>query len=277
MRFVDQKFIKHLETFNFSKIVAQWQQQHTYSYILVLIQANCQEKIWLDCLQQDKTPVLLFDSPCCLNKLAKARKMRKPPGTLGLKKFGPGKIWVKNVWTQNTCILAFLHTFILISENPTRTQNFFFDQKTFLKIIQFIEKIYNHILGQVFWVQTFSIQILPGPNFFKPSVPGGLRIFRAFASLFLCTLPLHSFIHRGATCSWWPLVLATFSSCSSSSPATSSSITSFTRGPFDDDWLCPLDASFLYQSNSWFQPYKLQSVEHNQRIPLLPALVHISR
>ena len=30
-----------------------------------------------------------------INKLAKARKMRKPPGTLGLKKFGPGKIWVK--------------------------------------------------------------------------------------------------------------------------------------------------------------------------------------
>ena len=37
---------------------------------------------------------------------------------------------------------------------------------------------------QVFWVETFSTQILPGPNFFKPSVPGGLRIFRAFASLF---------------------------------------------------------------------------------------------
>ena len=30
-----------------------------------------------------------------INKLAKARKMRKPPGTLGLKKFGPGKFWVK--------------------------------------------------------------------------------------------------------------------------------------------------------------------------------------
>ena len=36
----------------------------------------------------------------CLNrnKLAKARKMRKPPGTLGLKKFGPGKLRVKKVW-----------------------------------------------------------------------------------------------------------------------------------------------------------------------------------
>ena len=38
---------------------------------------------------------------------------------------------------------------------------------------------------QVFWVETFSTQILPGPNFFKPSILGGLRIFRAFASLFL--------------------------------------------------------------------------------------------
>ena len=37
---------------------------------------------------------------------------------------------------------------------------------------------------QVFWVKTFLTQILPGPNFFKPRVPGGLRIFRAFASLF---------------------------------------------------------------------------------------------
>ena len=59
------------------------------------------------------------------NKLAKARKMRKPPGTLGLKKFGPGKIWVENVSTQNTCILAFLHTFVLISGNPTKTKNIF--------------------------------------------------------------------------------------------------------------------------------------------------------
>ena len=38
---------------------------------------------------------------------------------------------------------------------------------------------------QVFWVQTFSTQRLPSPNFFKLSVPGGLRIFRAFASLFV--------------------------------------------------------------------------------------------
>ena len=36
---------------------------------------------------------------------------------------------------------------------------------------------------QVFSVQFFLTQILPGPNFFKPSEPGGLRIFRAFTSL----------------------------------------------------------------------------------------------
>ena len=33
-----------------------------------------------------------------LNKLAKARKTRKSPGTLGLKKFGLGKLWVKKVF-----------------------------------------------------------------------------------------------------------------------------------------------------------------------------------
>ena len=35
------------------------------------------------------------------SKLAKARKMCKPSGTLGLKKLGPGKFWVKNIWAQN--------------------------------------------------------------------------------------------------------------------------------------------------------------------------------
>ena len=52
----------------------------------------------------------LFLAQSIINKLAKARKMRKPPGTLGLKKFWPDKIWVKNVWTQ---ILAYLHSCIL--------------------------------------------------------------------------------------------------------------------------------------------------------------------
>ena len=78
------------------------------------------------------------------NKLAKARKMRKPPGKLGLKKFGPCKIWVENVSTQNTCILAFLHTFVLISGNPTKTQNIFIyfltELDDFKKIIFFLVK-----------------------------------------------------------------------------------------------------------------------------------------
>ena len=38
------------------------------------------------------------------NKLAKARKTRKSPGTLGLKKFGPGKLRVEKVWAQNIFI-----------------------------------------------------------------------------------------------------------------------------------------------------------------------------
>ena len=33
--------------------------------------------------------------PNMINKLAKARKMRKPPGKLSLKKFGLGNLWVK--------------------------------------------------------------------------------------------------------------------------------------------------------------------------------------
>ena len=38
------------------------------------------------------------------NKLAKARKTRKSLGTLSLKKFGPGKLWVEKVWAQNISI-----------------------------------------------------------------------------------------------------------------------------------------------------------------------------
>ena len=38
------------------------------------------------------------------NKLAKARKKRKLPGTLGLKKFWPGKLRVTKVWFQNIYI-----------------------------------------------------------------------------------------------------------------------------------------------------------------------------
>ena len=40
----------------------------------------------------------------CRNKLAKARKTRKSPGTLGLNKFGPGKLWFEKVWSQNIFI-----------------------------------------------------------------------------------------------------------------------------------------------------------------------------
>ena len=39
-----------------------------------------------------------------MNKLAKARKTRKSPRTLGLKKFGPGKLRVKKVWAENIFI-----------------------------------------------------------------------------------------------------------------------------------------------------------------------------
>ena len=44
-----------------------------------------------------------FIRACQQNKLTKARKMRKPPGTLSLKKIGLGNLWVEKVWTPNTC------------------------------------------------------------------------------------------------------------------------------------------------------------------------------
>ena len=51
-------------------------------------------------------PYLLYknDSDILKNKLAKARKTRKSPDTLGLKKFGPGKLWVEKVWSKNMFI-----------------------------------------------------------------------------------------------------------------------------------------------------------------------------
>ena len=62
---------------------------------------------------------------------------------------------------------------------------YFFRKCTFRKCI-FRKCIFWKCIAsmQVFWVQTFLTQWLPSPNFFKLSVPGGLRIFRAFASLF---------------------------------------------------------------------------------------------
>ena len=72
-----------------------------------------------------------------INKLAKARKMRKPPGTLGLKKFWPGKRFGSKMFGPK--ILAYLHTFILISGNPTKTQ----------KIEEKKEKIFFLIIIQV--------------------------------------------------------------------------------------------------------------------------------
>ena len=120
------------------------------------------------------------------NKLAKARKMRKPPGTLGLKKFGLGNLWSKKFGPK---ILAYLqYTF-----GKYTFRKYTFGKYTFRKYIFFREYTFSNFFFDlfgfsstysIFWAQTFSIQNLPNPNFFKSSVPGGLRIFRAFASLF---------------------------------------------------------------------------------------------
>ena len=48
-----------------------------------------------------------------LNKLAKARKTRKSPGTLSLNKFGPGKLWFEKVWAQFFLSISSLNWMIL--------------------------------------------------------------------------------------------------------------------------------------------------------------------
>ena len=62
------------------------------------------------------------------NKLAKARKTRKSPGKLSLKKFGPGKLQVEKVWARNifTNFLADVDNFkkIIFLNQPLPPTNF---------------------------------------------------------------------------------------------------------------------------------------------------------
>ena len=60
-------------------------------------------------------PYLLYknDSDILKNKLAKARKTRKSPDTLSLKKFGRGMLQVKKVWAINIFIDFSLNSIIL--------------------------------------------------------------------------------------------------------------------------------------------------------------------
>ena len=58
----------------------------------------CELGIITSTVGKQKTIALIFLS----YKLAKARKMRKPPGTLSLKKLRLGKLWIEKVWAQNT-------------------------------------------------------------------------------------------------------------------------------------------------------------------------------
>ena len=53
----------------------------------------CRWFTWLNITKKTKW----YTHPCS-NKLAKARKTRTSPSTLGLKKFGLGKLWVKKVF-----------------------------------------------------------------------------------------------------------------------------------------------------------------------------------
>ena len=68
------------------------------------------------------------------NKLAKARKMRKPAGTLGLKKFGPGKLWVtKNVGQKSFWVKkVFFGSKKIFGSRSIFGQKSFFVSKSFL-------------------------------------------------------------------------------------------------------------------------------------------------
>ena len=59
--------------------------------------AHCSEIFWGFEIWPNRDPVR---EKVIKNKLAKARKTRKSPGTLSLKKFGPGKLLVGKVWAQ---------------------------------------------------------------------------------------------------------------------------------------------------------------------------------
>ena len=83
-----------------------------------------------------------------MNKLAKARKTRKSPGTLGFKKFGPGKLRVQQVWGQNISI------------------NFLAELDNSKKIICFL----NFFFGCPFKNGTKSFQIL------SPNLPYAARL-----------------------------------------------------------------------------------------------------
>ena len=66
----------------------------------------------------------------------------------------------------------------------------------FLQLSQFLLNFLSFSSTfSIFWAQTCSTHNLPSPNFFEPSVPGSLRIFRAFASLFLLLLFLFSYYY----------------------------------------------------------------------------------
>ena len=80
-------------------------------------------------------------------------------------------------------VCPFVHPYYTISRwyfrisilcSLIKVQNLFL----LLRMVQFSEKIHK-----IFLAQTFLTRGFPGPNFFKLSLPGGLRIFQTFASL----------------------------------------------------------------------------------------------
>ena len=74
----------------------------------------------------------------------------------------------------------------------------YFPKVYFLKV--YFSKVY---FCKVYFLKTFLIQSLSSPNFFKPSVPGEVRVFRALRA---CFLPITQISHMVTICHilWQP-------------------------------------------------------------------------
>ena len=81
-------------------------------------------------------------------------------------------------------------------------KNFFDPKKTFLtRKTLLTQKLFwpknvfdlkdVFLTQKCFWPENFLTQSLPSPNFFKPSILGEVRVFRAFASLFILCLTFY--------------------------------------------------------------------------------------
>ena len=83
-------------------------------------------------------------------------------------------------------------------------QKCIFRKCIFRKCIFWKYIFWKSIFGKCIFRKTFLTQSLPSPNFFKPSVPGEVRVFRAFASLLL-------YMRASLNKDMWQNILLTYS------------------------------------------------------------------